>query len=45
MVFVPMLNAPPKAGAKELSYHTLNLIMGLIVYIRVLNQPDLCRFV
>ena len=26
MVFVPMAQAPPKAGAKELSYNSLNLI-------------------
>ena len=26
MVFVPMGQAPPKAGAKELSYNSLNLI-------------------
>ena len=26
MVFVPMRQAPPKAGAKELSYNSLNLI-------------------
>ena len=26
MVFVPMAKAPPKAGAKELSYGSLNLI-------------------
>ena len=25
MVFVPMAQAPPKAGAKELSYDSLNL--------------------
>ena len=26
MVFVPMAQAPAKAGAKELSYNSLNLI-------------------
>ena len=26
MVIVPMAQAPPKAGAKELSYDSLNLI-------------------
>ena len=26
MVFVPMAQAPPKAGDKELSYNSLNLI-------------------
>ena len=26
MVFVPMAQAPPKAGAKELSYNSLSLI-------------------
>ena len=26
MVFAPMAQAPPKAGAKELSYNSLNLI-------------------
>ena len=44
-VLVPIAQAPPKAGAKEVSYDSLNLIHEFtLVYIRVLNQPDLCRF-
>ena len=45
MVFVPMAQAPPKAGAKVLPYACLNLIHEFTtVYIQVLNQSDLCRF-
>ena len=38
MVFVPMAQAPPKAGAKELSYNSLNLIHDFFV------EGDCCRF-
>ena len=40
MVFVPLAQAPHKAGAREMLYDTL--MFG--VYIRVFNQPALCRF-
>ena len=45
MVLVPLAQAPPNTGAKEVSYDSLNLIHEFtLVYIRVLNQLDLCRF-
>ena len=46
MVFVPMAQAPPKADAKEMLY-SLNLVHEFAftyIYIRVFNQPALCRF-
>ena len=43
MVFVPMAQAPPKAGANELSYNSLNLNHEFI-YTLVFAEGDLCRF-
>ena len=39
MVFVPMAQAPPKAGAKELLYK-----LDPLVYILVLAEGNFCRF-
>ena len=45
IVFVPAAKAPPKAGAKELSYNSLNLAYsGLAVSILVSDQTDLFSF-
>ena len=41
MVFVPMAQAPCKAGANELSYNSLDLIHKFTI---VSNRSDLCRF-
>ena len=42
MVFVPMALDPPKAGAKELSYNSLNLIHEFTSLF--FAEGDCCRF-
>ena len=43
-VFVPIAQAPPKAGAKELLYSQSTIQIWCWVYILVFDEGDFCRF-